>query len=64
MLEKRAQNTLELLPSGIRTSTLLCIYRSQVCHVESEKMPRLGAEHCCADAPPPSGANVTFAVLA
>lgn len=30
MLEKRAQNTLELLPSNIRTSTLLCIYRTQV----------------------------------
>lgn len=30
MLEKRAQNTLELLPSNIRTATLLCIYRTQV----------------------------------
>ncbi|CAM9341876.1 unnamed protein product [Hapterophycus canaliculatus] len=30
MLEKRAQNTLELLPMGVRTSVLLCIYRSQV----------------------------------
>ncbi|CAM9544189.1 unnamed protein product [Pylaiella littoralis] len=30
MLERRAQNTLELLPSGVRTSTLLCIYRPQI----------------------------------
>lgn len=30
MLAERAQNTLELLPCGIRTSTLLCIYRPQV----------------------------------
>eukprot|EP00752_Nemacystus_decipiens_P002973 g2761.t1 len=33
MLEKRAQNTLELLPSGIRTSTLLCIYRPQIARI-------------------------------
>eukprot|EP00903_Cladosiphon_okamuranus_P007630 g7399.t1 len=33
MLEKRAQNTLELLPPGIRTSTLLCIYRSQIARI-------------------------------
>lgn len=30
MAEKRAQNTLELLPSHVRTMTLLCIYRTQV----------------------------------
>ena len=30
MAEKRAQNTLELLPSHVRTRTLLCIYRTQV----------------------------------
>lgn len=30
LVEQRAQNTLELLPLNVRTSTLLCIYRSQV----------------------------------
>lgn len=37
MLERRAQNTLELLPPGIRTSTLLCIYRVQVCQASRAK---------------------------
>ncbi|CAM9795540.1 unnamed protein product, partial [Ectocarpus sp. 12 AP-2014] len=34
MLEKKAQNTLELLPSSVRTSTLLCIYRRQIARIK------------------------------
>ncbi|CAM9948823.1 unnamed protein product [Scytosiphon promiscuus] len=34
MLEKRAQNTLELLPTGVRTSVLLCIYRAQISRID------------------------------
>ena len=44
MLEKRAQNTLELLPSGVRTSTLLCIYRSQVCRSQRGCFPTESAQ--------------------
>lgn len=30
LVQRRAQNTLELVPPAVRTSALLCIYRSQV----------------------------------